>query len=165
MARPQSYAENTALAVVGKPKRIPLPTGKGYRYGGRQKGVTPQHIEMFRNACRGYSMEGLARLITMGRQTADMRLAFDAWKFIIEQGYGKAPQGIQLTGAAGEPLDLGKLTDAQLTLVIARFELAATGEEVVATIEGGSGEAPQESEAASGHDQAAGRDQEHEPEI
>src|SRR5215831_11415393 len=115
MPRAQTHFENTAHNIaLPKRKRVPLPTGKGYRYGGRKAGVPNKYISDFREACRSYSLEGLAKLISMGRQTQDLRLAFDAWKFIIEQGHGRAPTAIHLAGPGGEPLDITALNDGQL---------------------------------------------------
>jgi hypothetical protein len=153
-------AATAQVVKLPKPKRVPLPTGKGYRYGGRVKGTPNKTGQEFRAACASYSMEGLARLISMGRQDQDLRLAFDAWKFIIEQAHGRAPQGINLLGAAGEPLDLATLTDAQLTILIARFELAASSAEVAPAIEGTATEVAPGSEAESGHAGEVERDQE-----
>lgn len=72
--------------------------GKSGNPGGR-----PKSDPEFRDACREKSIEALEvieRIMHSAKYASD-RLKAACW--IIEQGYGRAPQSVEISGKGGEP--------------------------------------------------------------
>jgi hypothetical protein len=117
---------NAVVKLRTHRRRNPLPTGKGIRYGGRQKGSRNQRSIDFREACRGYGPEVVARMVGWMREgDHDPDLAFRAASFLAEHGWGKPAQAMMVATPPGNPLDLAKLDDVQLGVLIERLEAAA----------------------------------------
>jgi hypothetical protein len=75
----------------------------------------------------------------MGRHVDDPWLRFDCWKFVLEQGHGRAPQALAVMAPPGNALDLKSLSDAELAVLVERLEAAGAAEaqdEVSPLIEG-----------------------------
>lgn len=58
----------------------------------------------FAEMCRGKGPELFERMLEFSRSTSDPQLSLRATEFLIERGYGRAPQSIEVTGAEGGPL-------------------------------------------------------------
>jgi hypothetical protein len=130
----------TALPVPAHTtsKRVPLPTGKGYRYGGRQKGSANVRFTEIRNVAQIYGPEALAKAVEImrhamrqledGTLVPDFELQLKAATEIMNRAYGKPHQAVAVGVGALPSLDAATLTDAQLGTFIARLELAAGAE-------------------------------------
>lgn len=76
--------------------------GESGNPGGRPKKDNPI-VEMARAA----SPEAFAEIIRLARESKDEKIRLQASERIIERGYGKAAQAVELSGSDGEPLKIG----------------------------------------------------------
>jgi hypothetical protein len=76
--------------------------GQSGNPGGRQKKDTTI-IDLARAA----SPEAIAKIIELAKNSSDPKIQIQACREILDRGYGKAAQAVELSGAEGEPLKIG----------------------------------------------------------
>lgn len=77
---------------------------KGIKTGGRAKGTPNKATADIKALAQAYAPEAISALATilMNSESDTARIA--AAKELLDRGYGKAMQGVELTGKNGEPV-------------------------------------------------------------
>lgn len=85
--------------MAGRPKGLP-------KSGGRQKGTPNKITADIRELAQQFGEEAIKSLVEIVRDgEAPHAARVAAIKEVLDRGYGKAKQGVELTGAEGGPLE------------------------------------------------------------
>ena len=66
--------------------------------GGRKKGTPNKATTEMKALAQEYGAEAIKGIVDMARNSKQDATRLAAWKELIDRGYGKAVQGIELTG-------------------------------------------------------------------
>lgn len=85
--------------MAGRPKGLP-------KSGGRQKGTPNKVTADIKEIAQSFGEEAITHLVEIARNGAAPPAArVAAVKEILDRGYGKAKQDVELTGANGGPVE------------------------------------------------------------
>lgn len=88
---------------------MPRGSQKGERRGGRKKGTPNKATAEIRELAQAYAPEYLAELARLAKEAQSESVRVSAIGMLLDRGYGKASQQMQLTGKDDEPLSLEAL--------------------------------------------------------
>lgn len=98
--------------MAGRPKGLP-------KTGGRQKGTPNKITADIKEIAQSFGEEAITHLVEIARNgNAPPAARVAAVKEILDRGYGKAKQDVELTGANGGPVE-----------TVTRIELVALGDD------------------------------------
>lgn len=98
--------------MAGRPKGLP-------KSGGRQKGTPNKITADIKEIAQSFGEEAITYLVEIARNgDAPPAARVAAVKEILDRGYGKAKQDVELTGANGGPVE-----------TVTRIELVALGDD------------------------------------
>jgi hypothetical protein len=97
-------------------------------------GGKPKISKEAKELARQFTAESINRLAQIMRQKADTKAALTAAIALIERGWGRAPQSLEMTGKDGGPIETHKITDTEAARLIA-FTLAKAVQEDGPTVE------------------------------
>lgn len=96
--------------------------GKSGNPSGRKK-ATPDELEL-RRLCRETTPEVLTRLKSIALKSKDPRAAIRACEVILDRGFGRPPQHLELSGNLNTTPDLSQYTTEELLELEALYERA-----------------------------------------
>jgi len=104
----------------------PFRPGQSGNPGGKIRNPEARRALMdMRQMARGYSEEALDKLVqlmrgvvTVGRKKIDVPVHTQGWAAaeLIDRGWGRAPQGLEVTGANGGPIEIEERTAREYVL-------------------------------------------------
>lgn len=81
----------------------------GERRGGRQKGTPNRITADIKALAQEYGPEAIATIVGIMRNSENDTARLAASKEIVDRGYGKAMQGVELTGKDGAPVAITQI--------------------------------------------------------
>lgn len=81
----------------------------GERRGGRQKGTPNRITADIKALAQEYGPEAIATIVGIMRNSENDTARLAASKEIVDRGYGKAVQGVELTGKDGEAVEFKQI--------------------------------------------------------
>lgn len=111
------------LAKISKnqPRGRPFPKGVSGNPGGRPK-RTEDEVQLI-EACRAQTPEALEVVASLMRESANDRVRLAAAQFIIERGWGKAPERIELLDVREQgPLPGADLSPQQAYMQLIKYK-------------------------------------------
>ena len=124
-------SQNTERKMINSPPKRrgpgrPFRPGQSGNPGGKIRNPEARRALMdMRQMARGYSEEALDKLVQLmrgvvkvGRQKIDVPVHTQGWAAaeIINRGWGRAPQGLEVTGAHGGPIEIEERTAREYVL-------------------------------------------------
>ena len=82
-------------------------------------GGKPKVNKEAKELARQHTAEAINRLVQIMRQQKDAKASLTAAMAIIERGWGRAPQSLEMTGKDGGPIETHKITDTEAARLIA----------------------------------------------
>lgn len=70
-------------------------------------GGRPKKDTTIVDLCRAAAPEAIAEIIRLSKHSSDEKIKVQACREILDRGYGKAAQAVELSGSDGEPLKIG----------------------------------------------------------
>ncbi len=78
---------------------------KGHeKHGGRQKGTPNKSTAEVKAYCQEFGEDIISMLLNLAHYSIDPRVRIMAGKEILDRGYGRPPQGVELSGPDGGPI-------------------------------------------------------------
>ena len=123
-----------------QPRGRPFPKGVSGNPGGRPRRTVDEAPQI--EACRQKTPEALATVLSLMQESANDRVRLAAAQFVIERGWGKAPEKVELIArAAEEPLPGTDLSPRQAYLQLIKCRVIESVEdEDSGSAESGDGE-------------------------
>lgn len=91
---------------------MPRGSKPGERRGGRQKGTPNKVTADIRSLAQEYGQDAIRELATILTTSENHSARIAAAKELLDRGYGKSTQAVELTGADGQPIE----TNTHLTV-------------------------------------------------
>lgn len=70
-------------------------------------GGRPKKDTTIVDLARAASPQAIAKIIELANNSSDPKIQIQACREILDRGYGKAAQAVELSGSDGEPLKIG----------------------------------------------------------
>lgn len=110
-----SISQNTPKQTTRRTPRTAWPKGQSGNPGGR-----PKVAQEIRELARQHGPAAIDRLVTL-MHSSNEGVAVRAAEALLDRGFGRAPQGLEMTGKDGGPItvtqpapDLSGLTDQEM---------------------------------------------------
>lgn len=104
---------------------------KGHeKQGGRQKGTPNKSTAQVKAYCQEFGEDIISMLVHLAYYSIDPRVRIMAGKEILDRGYGRAPQGVEISGPDGGPIESVVLNRKELARVTAYLTLEAVNDKV-----------------------------------
>ena len=104
---------------------------KGHeKQGGRQKGTPNKSTAEVKAYCQEFGEDIISMLLNLAHYSIDPRVRIMAGKEILDRGYGRPPQGVELSGPEGGPIETVDLSDKELARLAAYLTLEAVNDKV-----------------------------------
>jgi hypothetical protein len=82
---------------------------KGAKTGGRVKGTPNKNTADIRALAQNYAPEAIAMLATILTTSENDSARISAAKELLDRGYGKSTQAVEMTGKDGNPLEVTQI--------------------------------------------------------
>ena len=95
---------------------------KGHeKQGGRQKGTPNKSTAEVKAYCQEFGEDIITMLVNLAYYSIDPRVRIMAGKEILDRGYGRPPQGVELTGVDGGPIVTSDMSKKETVRLAAYF--------------------------------------------
>ena len=103
----------------------------GKREGaGRPVGSVNKATAEVKAYCQEFGEDIISMLVQLAYYSIDPRVRIMAGKEILDRGYGRPPQGVELSGPEGGPIETISLSDKELARLTAYLTLEAVNDKV-----------------------------------
>ena len=98
--------------------------------GGRLKGTPNKSTAEIKAYAQEFGKDAISVISLIMYHSIDPRLRVTAAKEILDRGYGRPAQGVELSGPEGGPIETVSLSDKELARLTAYLTLEAVNDKV-----------------------------------